>query len=73
MKVRYNCFCLKEDREVDVPDRIEGSPIEPWMDILGRCLKFDHGQISPLCTSNVAKNVMIPVTDNGVGVPETQQ
>lgn len=69
MIVKYNCSCLKEHRDVCVPDRVPGTDIIEWMNCVGTCLGYDHRMTSPTCPATAVKDVMIPVNE-GAGLGE---
>lgn len=75
MKVKYSCAHCGLDRvECNVRERTAGEDVVVWVrDILGHALKADHRRRSPLCQSNSAQDVMIPMTGTDyIGGPVKQ-
>lgn len=71
MKVLYKCKCVPHEVEVNVPDRLDGSHIAPWMNIVQHCLAYDHSTRSPECkeTKMEYAKIYLPPDSNGIGVP----
>lgn len=70
----YKCTCFKYERTVCVPDRVPGSDIMTWMDVVGACLAYDHKAISPMCRKVEMEYAKLPADNpDGVGIPVTKQ
>ena len=75
MKIAYKCDCMKEEGEIDVPNRVAGGDIVTWMNLITMCIGYDHGARQPWCRAEKTHYVKIPIDDaaNGIGVPATRQ
>ncbi len=76
MDILYRCKCTKEDRTVHVPDRVSGTDLEYWMNVLTQCVSYDHVSRSPLCNSFKMNYVKIPfdgADGSELGVPPVKQ
>lgn len=73
MMIVYKCPCMEKEREIDVPDRIHGSDVESWMDLVQSCISYDHSCISQHCVASSMVCAKIPMNeDTGeIGVPDT--
>ena len=75
MDILYKCKCTKKERTVHVPDRISGTNLMYWMNVVEHCVSYDHQALSPLCVSFKMEYVKIPMPDENaeVGVPPVKQ
>jgi hypothetical protein len=67
---------MKADQPVHIPDRISGTDLMHWMNIVEHCVSYDHQARSPLCIAFKMEYVKIPY-DGGegseLGVPPVKQ
>jgi hypothetical protein len=74
--ILYRCKCTKEDHTVHVPDRVSGTELMHWMNIMSACVGYDHQSRSPLCYAFKMEYVKIPFDgEDGseLGVPPVKQ
>lgn len=65
MDVIYKCSCMARERLIQVPDRIETTPIVVWVECLVlNCVGFDHSELNPHCTSVAMEYMKIPVLEH---------
>jgi hypothetical protein len=58
--VLYTCpVCGIKERQVPIPGRPTGTPLEKWMLEMGRRIGMDHGTVAPLC-ANLSMDLMLP-------------
>lgn len=75
MLIRYKCRCMKDEREIVVTDRVKGSDIGAWMQlVVTPSLTYDHGAISRNCYQGKMEYTKIPLNEETgeVGVQETR-
>jgi hypothetical protein len=74
IRVLYSCAgCGLKDVAMDVPVRVEGEEIVPWMQSTVMLLSADHRRRRPSCTAIAMQEVKIPITHaDRVGGPSIQ-
>lgn len=60
MKIKYKCACMKQDRELDVPERVKGTDLMPWMDMVTHCVSYDHRARNAVCFRDKIEYLAIP-------------
>ena len=72
MNVIYKCDCTTNERTVSVPDRVSGTDLGEWMNLVTVCVSYDHRNRSPKCSLQKVDYLKIPHANEGaeVGVPQ---
>ena len=61
MLIAFKCRCMTDERQVTVPERRLGEPVETWRKgCLENAVYLAHRLISPACTSPETEYVRIP-------------
>lgn len=64
MLVKYKCRCMKEEREIVVTDRVSGTDIKEWVDmVVTPSISYDHRVRNCLCFAKSMEFVKIPVNE----------
>lgn len=62
MDIIYKCSCMKHERTIQVPARLETTPILIWIEnLVLNCVAFDHCELSPNCKAEAMEYMKVPV------------
>lgn len=61
MNIIYKCSCMEHERMIQVPARLETTPIVIWIENLVLCcVAFDHCEFSPNCKAEAMEYMKVP-------------
>lgn len=70
MIAKYRCQCMKDEAEVEIPQRAEHTNVVFYIEkIVMKKVGADHHLRSPDCRATSVQDIKIPTTERGVGRP----